>query len=92
MLQDANSASHKRASAPISVLWRCVLTHLRRMVLKINFLRLVKNKSPEEEIKAYNWHFNFHKELPRPPKRRADGLFRRLHRAKRIKNHASSVS
>ena len=30
-----------------------VLTHLRRMVLKINFRRLVKNKSPEEEIKAY---------------------------------------
>jgi len=43
-----------------------VLTHLRRMVLKINFRRLVKNKSPEEEMKAYNWHFNFHKELPRP--------------------------
>jgi len=66
-----------------------VLTHLRRMVLKINFRRLVKNKSPEEEIKAYNWHFNSHKELPRPQKRRAYGLFRKLHRAKRIKNHAS---
>jgi len=37
------------------------------MVLKINFRRLVKNKSPEEEIKAYKWHFNSHKELPRPP-------------------------
>jgi len=36
------------------------------MVLKINFRRLVKNKTPEEEIKAYNWHFNSHKELPRP--------------------------
>ena len=66
-----------------------VLTHLRRMVLKINFRRLVKNKSPEEEIKAYNWHFNSHKELPRPQKRRAYGLFRRLHRANRTKNHAS---
>ena len=30
-----------------------VLTHLRRMVLKINFRRLVKKKYPEEEIKAY---------------------------------------
>jgi len=26
------------------------------MVLKINFRRLVKNKSPEEEIYAYIWH------------------------------------
>jgi len=63
--------------------YRTVLTHLRRMVLKINFRRFVKNKSPEEEIKAYNWHFNSHKELPRPPKRRAYGLFLRLHRANR---------
>jgi len=45
------------------------------MVLKINFWRLVKNKYLEEEIKAYKWHFNSHKELPRPPKRRAYGLF-----------------
>ena len=43
---------------PLPLSLDTVLTRLRRMVLKINFRRLVKNKSPEEEIKGYNWHFN----------------------------------